>query len=255
MKIAIIGAGAYGTALGEVLIEKNYQVDYYDPLILPTKLDEVLSGAEMTLLAAPSFALADLLPGLPKDRPLVVATKGVLSDKVFSDFSNIMVLSGPGFADDIKAHHKTFLTITDKELEKLFGVDYLEFDYTADTKGVLMCGALKNVYAILAGYLGVLPGNEEYDSFITDVAEEMQALLSANGAEPSTVNLYCGIGDLRLTCDTPSRNYQYGSELKKDANYQPEMTVEGLSTLELIRDGEIVVPDNTPKLKQLLEII
>ena len=254
MKIAIIGAGAYGTALGGILDEKGHEVCYYDP-ILDTPLEEVLNGAETTLLVSPSFTLPDLLPNLPKDVPLIVATKGILSEELFHDFDKLMILSGPGFADDIKAHNKTYLTVTDKWLEELFDVNYLEFDYTPDVRGVLMCGALKNVYAILAGYLGLLPGVEEYEKYITEVAEEMQALLSSNGADPGTVDLYCGVGDLRLTCDTPSRNYQFGQKLKADSNYQPETTVEGLSTLESIRNGDIVLPDNLPHLNKILEII
>ena len=30
MKIAILGAGAFGTALGGILADKGYDIDYYD---------------------------------------------------------------------------------------------------------------------------------------------------------------------------------------------------------------------------------
>ena len=30
MKVAIMGAGAFGTALGGLLVENKYDVDYYD---------------------------------------------------------------------------------------------------------------------------------------------------------------------------------------------------------------------------------
>ena len=33
MKIAILGAGAFGTALGGILANKGYDVDYYDSKI------------------------------------------------------------------------------------------------------------------------------------------------------------------------------------------------------------------------------
>lgn len=255
MKIAIIGAGAYGTALGGVLSENGHVARYYDPYVSETTLEEALDGAEMVLEVVPSSVIGDVLLQLPKTKPLIVATKGVLSEEVFSGFDRIMILSGPGFADEIKAHKMTYLTVTDKVLAELFKTDYIEFDFTNDLKGVLLCGALKNVYAILAGYLGVLPGDEKYETYITEVTEEMQALLSTNGAEAETVKLYCGVDDLRLTCNVPSRNYQYGADLRKGKSWQPGVTVEGLMALKSIREGTIVVPDGAQKLKQIMEIV
>ena len=255
MKIAIMGAGVYGTALGGVLEEKGYEVGYFDPMLAGTTVEGVLQGAEMVLIAVPSVALSGILAELPKEMPVIVATKGILSEEVFSGFTDVMVLSGPGFADEIKARKETYLTVTDKRLEEMFGVNFIKFDYTRDVRGVLMCGALKNVYALLAGYMGLLPGEEGYEQFIADVVEEMRGLLMVNGAEAGTVDLYCGVGDLRLTCDTPSRNYQYGAKLREDNKAQPETTVEGLTALSLIRDGAITVPETAVKLKELMEII
>ena len=256
MKIAIIGAGAYGTALGEILSANKYEVAYYDPFLLPdVKMEDVLYEASEVLLVAPSAALPELLPALPKNRPLIVATKGILDDKVFADFQDVAVISGPGFADDIKAGKETFLTVTDERLMRMFGANFIKFDYTEDVRGVLMCGALKNVYAVLAGYLGLLPGGEGYEDFISEVTDEMEGMLVANGAQAETVDLYCGVGDLRLTCDTPSRNYQYGVKLSEDALYQPEVTVEGVSVLKAIRSGVIKVPEGLVRLSQVMDIV
>lgn len=254
MRIAIIGAGVYGTALGGVLVEKGYEVDYYDPFMFDKTLPEVLDGAEAVLLVAPSGAVADLVPELPHDLPLIVATKGLLSDKMFADFRDVMVLSGPGFADDIKAHRLTYLTVTDERLKEMFDVDYLQFDQTDDVLGVLMCGALKNVYAILAGYLGIEAGTLEHANFIKNVLAEMGEILAANGAKAETVELYCGRGDLILTCALPSRNYEFGQLSRKIQGYVSKKTVEGLSTLARIRAGEITIPENATYMRQLLEM-
>ena len=255
MKIAIIGAGVYGTALGGVLVERGYEVDYYDPFVYDKTLAEVLDGAEMVLLVAPSGAVPELVPELPSDLPLIVATKGLLTGRVFEGFTDVMVLSGPGFADDIKAHKLTYLTVTDKRLEEMFGVDYLQFDETADKLGVLMCGALKNVYAILAGYLDLEKGTPEWTEFIDAVVQEMGMVLAMNGAEAKTAELYCGRGDLMLTCDSPSRNYEFGQMSRKIQGYVTKKTVEGLAALRRIRAGEIVVPEDAKFLRQLMEIM
>lgn len=143
MKIAVLGAGAFGTALGGILADKGYDIDYYDSKLEREKLSDVLADAKYIVLCVPSKAAPYLLPYLPKNKPLIVATKGILSDKVFADFKDFMVLSGPGFADDIKAAKDTKLTATDDRIIELFSTDYLTFDKTNDKRGVLMCGALK----------------------------------------------------------------------------------------------------------------
>lgn len=254
MKIAVLGAGAFGTALGGILANKGYDIDYYDTRVEKERLSDVVADAKYIVLCVPSKAAPHVLPYVPKDKPLIVATKGILSDEVFTDFEDYMVLSGPGFADDIKAAKKTKLTATDERIVELFGTDYLTFDTTSDTRGVLMCGALKNVYAIMAGLKGLESGTEEHEKYLTEVAEEMQALLSANEASPETVNLVCGKGDLRITCAYPSRNYEFGRILRENPEAQPEKTVEGVSALKRIKRGEIRVPETATILRELMKV-
>lgn len=134
MKIAILGAGAFGTTLGNILIQNNYDVEYYDPKIKTATITNITNNAKYIVLAIPSEVAPYVLPHLPMGKPLIIATKGILDDKQFNYFEDYMVLSGPGFAQDIKNHKKTFLTITDKRLAKLFKADYLIFDYTDDKK-------------------------------------------------------------------------------------------------------------------------
>ena len=252
MKIAVLGAGAFGTALGGILADKGYDIVYYDSRLEREKLSDVLVDAKYIVLCVPSKAAPYLLPYLPKNKPLIVATKGILSDKAFDDFEDYMVLSGPGFADDIKAAKDTKLTATDNRIIELFETNYLTFDKTNDKRGVLMCGALKNVYAILAGLEELEPNTEEHTKFLTEVSEEMKALLSANDAQLETVDLVCGKGDLRITCAYPSRNYEFGRILCKNPNAEPEKTVEGVSALKRIKRGEIIVPAEAVKLKDLM---
>jgi glycerol-3-phosphate dehydrogenase len=130
MKIAILGAGAFGTALGGILANKGYDIDYYDSKVERERLSDVLMKAKYVVLCVPSIAVPYLLPYLPKNLPLIVATKGILTDYAFHEFRDWMVLSGPGFADDIKAKKKTFLTATDSRVVDLFSTDYVQFDFS-----------------------------------------------------------------------------------------------------------------------------
>lgn len=251
MKIAILGAGAYGTAIGGILAEKGYDVDYYDARLEREKLAEVVEGAAVIVLAVPSSAAPYVLPHLPKEKPLLVATKGILSLGAFHGFSDVMVMSGPGFAEDIKARKKTLLTATDQRISELLETEFLKFDFTDDVNGVLECGALKNVYALGAGYKGLIAGSEEWEEYISRAVEEMRGILEFNGCEAETVELACGIDDLKLTCDFPSRNYEFGMKFHADFNYRPEGTVEGLSVLKRIERGEIDVPGTAVLLKAI----
>ncbi len=254
MKIAILGAGAFGTALGGILADKGYDIDYYDSRVEKERLSDVVGDAKYVVLAVPSKAAPYVLPYLPKDKPLIVATKGFLDMHNLEEFNDVMALSGPGFADDIKAGKETHLTATDELVVELFETEYLDFDRTDDVRGVLMCGALKNVYAIYAGLLGLKAGTESHERYLAEAAEEMRMILGANGAKARTVDLECGVGDLRLTCNLPSRNYEFGMLKRRDAGYQPEKTVEGLTALGKIRRGEIEVPEKAVKLRELMKI-
>lgn len=252
MKIAIIGSGAFGTALGGVLAENDYEVDYYDPL-LEKPLTEVLEGAERMVLTVPSAVIETVLAELPKERPLVVATKGILGKEMFAEFDDVMALSGPGFADEIKSRRHICLTATDDRVAEMFTTDYLAFDQTRDMQGVLLCGALKNVYALLAGWMELSRETPEWQQFIAETTLEMQTVLVANGGEAATAELACGVGDLRLTCGLPSRNYEFGQMLKKNPQAQPDKTVEGFTALAKIKKGALTVPETAEKLKFLIE--
>ncbi|MBR5647739.1 hypothetical protein IKW73_02270 [Candidatus Saccharibacteria bacterium] len=253
MKIAILGAGAFGTALGGILAEKGHDIDYYDSSRTGDTLRETVADADMIVLAVPSKAAPYVLPNVPHEIPLIVATKGILSDKTFEDFPDFMILSGPGFADDIKAQKKTILTATDQRVIDLFTTDYLTFDYTDDEKGVLMCGALKNIYALYCGLLGLEAGTPEHTKFLHETAKEMAEVLEANGAKAATIDCVCGKGDLKLTCNYPSRNYEFGQILRKNPKAVPEKTVEGLSALSKVKNGAIIVPETATKLKDLID--
>lgn len=253
MKIGVLGAGAYGTALGSVMRDNGHDVYYYDPTKGYDDLPLVLDS-DYLFLCAPTEAVLSLLKDLPKDKPLVITSKGFLSDKPFYSFGDYMVLSGAGFADDIKEKKDTRLTVTDNRIIELLQAEYLSFDSTDDCLGVLMCGALKNAYAILAGYLNLTHGSDDWWSYIEDVSEEIRALLTANGADLATFDLACGRRDLELTCGLPSRNYEYGQMMRNNPDAESDKTVEGLTVLEGIGNDEIIIPDTAVHLKELLKI-
>ena len=96
MKITVFGAGAFGTALGEILKQNGHQVSYYDPVKYPDQsLTSIIDDVEVNVLAVPSHAAPKLLLFLPHNKPLICATKGFLSIASFQSFgTNFSLLSG-----------------------------------------------------------------------------------------------------------------------------------------------------------------
>jgi glycerol-3-phosphate dehydrogenase (NAD(P)+) len=263
MKITIFGAGAFGTALGKILEEKGHTLEYYDPVKYPEKgLTSTIEGSEAYLLAVPSAAAPKVLLFLPHDKPLICASKGFLTAASFKPFTKFSVLSGGAFAADLDKKAPCVLTATDPFIKQLFETDWLKFDETTDKTGVLICGALKNIYAIGSGYWGLKYGTQDFDDFINSALTEMKIILQTNGADPRTVDLSCGLRDLVITCASPtSRNYDFGVKLKNDPELGVKLqkgqvkmgTVEGVGAIAAIpKTPSFVKPANTPILVRII---
>jgi len=267
MKIAIFGAGAFGSALGEILTGNGHQVDYYDPEKYPDKnLTSVIDGSEINILAVPSNAAPKLMLFLPHDKPLICASKGFLTIASFKQFGdNFSVISGGAFAADLNNQKPLTLTATSDLVEQLFKTNWLSFDRTDDNIGAMLCGSFKNVYAIGAGYWGLKYATPDFDDFINSVLNEMRLILMQNGGKPETANLSCGLNDLVVTCASPtSRNYDFGVKLKKDPELGKKVlsgsvrlqTTEGVTTVDLIdKTPSFVKPANTPILDRIISLV
>ena len=252
MRLTVLGAGAYGSALAHVL-ELNHHEPVFYSLEYNTTLKDALKGAEMQLIVLPSKAIPELLPKLPKDLPLIVASKGITDPNMFQEFADVLAISGAGYGGDILKHKPTKLTASDPRIDEIFGTDWLTFDHTNDIKGMFICGSLKNIYAIDAGRKNIKQNTKEFDDYIKEVAIEFKAILEANNAKPDTFDLSCGIDDLRLTCNYPSRNYEFGQILIINPDYKPKKTVEGVTALKRIKAGELDIPESAKIMQSIIK--
>lgn len=156
MKIAVIGAGAWGTAFSMHLAKKGlkplvwvYEKELYDILkkervntyylpsfILPeeiqftTNLEDVYSWSDNIVIATPSFALRTIIAQFSQDlvnKHVLILTKGlevkshlrmseVVKEVVGNDF-NIAVLSGPSFAKEVAERLFTLVVVASKNKE------------------------------------------------------------------------------------------------------------------------------------------
>lgn len=266
MRITVFGAGVFGTALGTILENNGHEVEYYDPVKHPDRgLTAAIADSEVHVLAAPSSTAPKLLLFLPHDKPLICASKGFLTTASFKPFTNFSVLSGGAFAADLDEKHPSVLTATSPLVEQLFGTDWLTFDETTDVTGVMLCGSLKNVYAIGSGYWGLKYGTTDFDDYINSCLDEMKVILQANGGKPETVGLSCGLRDLVITCASPtSRNYDFGAKLKKDPELGIKVkkgkihtgTIEGLGAIfAMPHTPSFIKPTNTPILDRIIALV
>ena len=111
-----------------------------------------------------------------------------------------------------------------------------------DRFGVELGGALKNVYAIIAGMAAALGMGENTRSMlITRALSEMTRFAVELGANPMTFLGLAGVGDLIATCSSSkSRNYQVGFALGEglsldDAVERLGEVAEGVNTLKVLK--------------------
>ncbi|WP_299413900.1 NAD(P)H-dependent glycerol-3-phosphate dehydrogenase [uncultured Sulfitobacter sp.] len=240
MSIAILGAGAFGTALAISLagqhpvtlwarnagdMQRSRQnahrlpdCPFPDALTVTDDLRAALS-VQTVLLALPMQQLRGFLHSnadLLARKTLVACCKGielstgagpveVIAQEVPTAHSAI--LTGPSFAIDIAHGLPTALTLACKDaqtaraLQQQLTTPNLRLYRTHDTIGAELGGALKNVVAIACGTaMGAGMGESARAALMTRGYAEMQRMAAHKGADADTLAGLSGFGDLTLTC-------------------------------------------------------
>lgn len=242
-RIAVVGAGAWGRALGGSLAKVGAEVRYWTRDSGP----DPLTGAEIVLVAVPAQATREVLgriaPHLPAGVPLILTAKG-LERETLARQSEIAaatapshplaVLSGPGFAADLTAGLPTAVTLATArdDLQARLATPDLRPYLTDDLTGVEIGGALKNVVAIGCGIaIGAGLGESARAALMTRGFAEITRIGTALGARAETLSGLSGLGDLVLTATSRlSRNYRYGLSLGETGRPPAAGTYEGAAT-------------------------
>jgi glycerol-3-phosphate dehydrogenase (NAD(P)+) len=240
MRITIVGAGAFGRGLGKILVDNGHEVAFFDSKVLQPTFEETVANAEVLVIAIPSEVVpkfASSLTAKLRGLPVILASKGLMSLEPFRDFERFSVLAGAAFAEDIMKELPVIFTVTDELAVKLFENERVKVELSDDTLGVMLCGSLKNVYAIGAGAL--VKAQSETPEYLEEALSEMKQYLKNHGANPETVDLSCGAGDLIMTAtDEKSRNLRFGKGLREGQNAEDLRrklgTIEGLSAIEQV---------------------
>jgi glycerol-3-phosphate dehydrogenase (NAD(P)+) len=226
-----------------------------------TDLHQAVAGADIVFVAVPSKSFRevarDLATCIEPGAMVVSTTKGIEADgfKLMSQVlaeelpdSRIGVLSGPNLAREIAAGHisGTVIASADGELNEtiqaLLHSRTFRVYSSSDMYGVELGGALKNVYAIMAGLAAALEvGENTIGILLTRSLAEMSRFAVSLGADPLTFLGLAGVGDLFVTCSSPlSRNYRVGFALGKGQSLDEILAdlgqvAEGVNTLRLLK--------------------
>lgn len=230
MKIGVIGAGKWGSALAFALSEKNdVLITSRTPRNLPNfvSLKEVLE-LEYLVVAIPAQQVSSWLKEnfIFKNQKILVAAKGIEAksgkflNEIYSEYvpdENISFLSGPSFAAEVIQSLPTALVVNalNEEVSEKFASFFPEFikTYTStDIAGAEVAGAYKNVIAIAAGICeGLSLGKNAAAALISRGLVEMQRFGKVYGAKEESFVGLSGAGDLFLTASsTMSRNFRVG---------------------------------------------
>jgi len=220
-----------------------------------------LDDAEVCFVSVPSKAFREVVrlaaPHLSPETMVVSTTKGIEAGS-FKLMSQVLreelpenpvgVLSGPNLAEEIVQKQITATVIASDdpnvcdEVQSILKAPYFRVYSSSDTYGVELAGALKNIYAIAAGFAAALGvGQNTQGMLLTRSLAEMSRFANSMGAQPITFLGLAGVGDLMVTCGSPlSRNYSVGyyigqGMLLDEATEKLGRLAEGINTVKTVK--------------------
>ena len=280
MKVAVLGGGAFGTALALALSRDGTDVALWSRdgedaakmradrmtgrrlpgLPLPDSLvvADDIPQADLLLISVPAQKVRGFLEdhrAALAGRTLISCAKGMergtgqgpvdVIRSVIPD-ANAGCLTGPSFAADIARGLPTALVLAmegDAEpVQAALNRPTFRVYRTSDIAGAQWGGALKNVIAIAAGIaIGAGLGDSARASVIARGFAEMTRYAKSKGAETETIQGLSGLGDLVLTCTSEkSRNFMAGKLLGAGSAPDASTTVEGIATAQALAAEAVV---------------
>jgi glycerol-3-phosphate dehydrogenase (NAD(P)+) len=254
---------AHTAEAGEELASIRENRRYLPGIVFPPNLRVATDDAYLSephrsfVLAVPSAHVRETLrrlrPALFAEASLLSVVKGIeqgkhlrMSEVIAEELPGrrVAALSGPNLAREIAAGLPAVSVVASPdaalaaEFATLLGSDRFRLYTNPDLVGVELCGALKNVVALAAGFVdGLGFGDSAKAGIITRGLAEMTRLGVAAGGQQMTFAGLAGVGDLIATCMSPlSRNRRAGELMASgmswaDAATQLNGVAEGVDTV------------------------
>ena len=234
-------------------------------LEITSDISAAVADADVIFFAIPSSSYREvaqqLSDRLSSGARLISAAKGIES-KTFMLPSQILeqlipqceigVISGPNLAAEIAQMQITATVVASESanlcalVQCLLVSKYFRVYANQDRYGVELAGALKNIYAIVAGIAESLNAGQNTKSVVlTRSLAEMSRFAAKLGANPLTFLGLSGVGDLYVTCTSAlSRNFRVGLALGKGQSLEQAVAsvgqiAEGVNTTRLVKDKAV----------------
>ena len=280
MKVSVIGAGAWGTALaitiangGSDVILWSYDGEYkhFENVKTPSNITVVTDiehtkKTDLWCVVTPAAFFADTMRNARiayDGQPVIICTKGmdpknkqfmseILTEQI-PECSEFGALSGPQFAGEVAAGIPTGTTIAGTETALSMARDAfnkLFIEESDDIIGTQFCGVGKNAMALICGYNSIaVNGENERALIFTRAWNEIINIGLAAGAKLKSFSGLCGIGDLFLSATSKtSRNFSGGVAIAEGRT--PEGTVEGIYALAGLVERATQLGIDTPTLNK-----
>lgn len=278
LKIAIIGAGAWGSTLATLATRKGHEVQVWSRQS-GHSLQSVVEGSAIAISAVSMKGVRTVVEQvqalqLPASTILVSATKGLdansggaamlpmLPSQIWQQafpHHSVVVLSGPNLSEEIQQGLPAATVIAGSDrnatdtVQLALSSNSFRVYTNPDVLGVELGGILKNVIAIAVGACdGLHLGTNAKAALVTRGLAEIIRVGGYWGAKPDTFYGLSGLGDLLATCNSfLSRNYQVGYGLAQGKTLDTVLTslagtAEGINTakvlVQLAQQQHIAVP-------------
>ncbi|MFA6065729.1 MAG: NAD(P)H-dependent glycerol-3-phosphate dehydrogenase [Candidatus Babeliaceae bacterium] len=285
--VAVLGAGAWGKALALLLADNGHLVTLWDyqakslPIGFPTTI--ILTNTIQDILEHRFIFVAIPVPFLRSvistlisshhNQVWVMGNKGIeqttllLPTQIINDIlpqAATAVISGPSFAKELTEKKLTHIVIAgarSHEISNLLSNSYCMTHQSQDLIGIQLSAALKNPLSLGMGLLAASGyGLNAQAAYITQALSEIVFLVKFLGGKQETVYGLAGLGDLFLTCNPMSKNYQVGMLLGSGKSLQEAISQfdappEGLSTLASVQ--QIITSNklDLPLLNSLYQVV
>lgn len=234
-----------------------------EQIVFTKRIKECVVNKDILLIAVPSVFVRSTIKKakeyISDNKIIVDVAKGIEPDTLYTmtevirdelqisrGHSSIRVvsLSGPTHAEEVAVDLPTTIVSACDDLgvaeivQDIFMNTCMRVYTNTDTRGVELCGALKNIIALASGISsGLGYGDNAKAALITRGIAEITRLGKAMGCMEQTFSGLAGIGDLIVTATSShSRNNRCGQLIgkgmdPKEAVKQVGMVVEGINAL------------------------
>jgi glycerol-3-phosphate dehydrogenase (NAD(P)+) len=264
-KIAVIGGGSWATAIVKMLCNNVSEVHWWirhtetiehikkfnhnpnyltsvqfdsTKLVLNANLKDVISKADILIMAIPSAFLTDALSTLTaddfKNKQVYSAIKGIVPEHnlIVGEFfnteykipmENIGVITGPCHAEEVAMEKLSYLTVASINtvnagyVASQLNCRYIKTTVSDDIYGTEYSSVLKNVFAMASGICHGLGYGDNFQAvLISNAIQEIKRFVDAVHPINRDINSSAYLGDLMVTAYSQfSRNRMFGAMLGK----------------------------------------